>query len=353
MTVILNKSRSRHSRPRSCIRSTLLCFAPNYVYQTTLLGVKSLIEKPDSIRVERRALYAPRFWGTWVGLGVMWLWIQLPFSAQTALGRGLGRLASRVARREIRIGQINLQLCFPEWSQQQRAEVLQRHFEFLGCALFDTALAWWASDKRVLRLTSVQGMENLERALQGGRGALLVCAHFTAAEMGVRAMAVRRPVAGMYQTPRNAVLADRFRNSAGVQSAHMISSDNVRAVLRALKDNLPVWFAADQREDMRSCTLAPFFGIPVASNTAPSRLAKISGAPVLPFFIERTTPDDKGPAGYCVRIGAPLEDFPSENEIADATRLHAQTETDVRRCPPQYLWTYKRFKHPDADPYRK
>lgn len=334
---------------------TLVCFAPNDDSQTRRPVAKLLIEKSNSVPEAQPSLLAPRHWGTWIGLGMVWLIVQFPLSVQGAIGGGLGRLAWWIARRERRTGEINLGLCFPQWSPEQRTALLRRHFEFLGCAFFDTALAWWASDKRLLKLTRVEGFEHLQRALQGGRGALLICAHFTATEMGVRALALRLRVAGMYQTPRNAVVDDRFRNCRGVLSARMIPSDNVRAVLRALKENLPVWFAADQREDMRSCTLAPFFGIPVASNTAPSRLARISSAPVLPYFIERVT--SKGKAGhregYVARIGEPLQSFPSDDEVADAARLHAQAEADVRGCPEQYLWTYKRFKHPDSDPYRQ
>jgi KDO2-lipid IV(A) lauroyltransferase len=100
--------------------------------------------------------------------------------------------------------------------------------------------------------------------------------------------------------------------------------------------------------------LAPFFGIPVLSNTAPSRIARISGAPVLPYFIERVSggAGTEG-RGYRVVIGEPLADFPSADEAADVARLHALVEAQARDCPAQYLWTYKRFRRPGVDPYRK
>ncbi len=50
-----------------------------------------------------------------------------------------------------------------------------------------------------------------------------------------------------------------------------------------------------------------------------------------------------------MRIGAPLENFPSGDPLADAARFHALIEEHVRRCPDQYLWTYKRFKRPGPD----
>lgn len=298
----------------------------------------------------RGSLLAPRHWAAWFGFGVVYLLVLLPFRVQMAIGRGLGRLAARLARREWRVGQINLRLCFPEMPQPERDRLLRRHFEALGCALFDTGLAWWISRERALKLTEVEGLEHLENALKAGRGAILFAAHFTTAEMSARALSIRRPIAAMYQRPRNEVIAEQFCSCSAAQSMQLIASDNVRELLRALKANVPVWFAADQREDMRSCTLAPFFGIPVISNTAPSRIARISGAPVLPYFMERVDG-----IGYRGRIGAALEAFPTQDEVADAARLLAVVEAEVRRCPEQYLWTYKRFKRPgaDGDPYRR
>ncbi|MGB5715866.1 MAG: hypothetical protein WBN81_02100, partial [Gammaproteobacteria bacterium] len=64
------------------------------------------------------------------------------------------------------------------------------------------------------------------------------------------------------------------------------------------------------------------------------------GAAVLPFEIKRL-PDDRG---YALTIQPPLEDFPGESEVADATRFNALLETQVRENPEQYLWLHRRFK---------
>lgn len=296
-----------------------------------------------------KSLFKPRYWGIWLGIGLLRLLIRLPFRAQTAIGNALGRIAWPLAREARRVGDINLRLCFPQMSPSEREQLLRRHLRALGCGLLDTAMTWWGERERILKLTRVEGMEHLQKVLGRKRGALLVSAHFTAAEMGVRALSVRMAAAAMYQRPRNALVAHQFANCPAAAGVHLVASDNVRELLRALKDNLPVWFAADQREHMRSSTLAPFFGIPVVSNTAPARIARITAAPVLPYSIER---DDRG---YLVRIGEPLDNFPSEDEVADATRLHKLVEEQIGRTPEQYLWTYKRFKRPgpDGDPYQQ
>ncbi len=59
-------------------------------------------------------LAAPRYWPTWVGVGVMWLVAQLPLRAQFALGHAIGAIGYRFARARRHIATVNIELCFPE-----------------------------------------------------------------------------------------------------------------------------------------------------------------------------------------------------------------------------------------------
>jgi KDO2-lipid IV(A) lauroyltransferase len=296
-------------------------------------------------------LYGPRYWPTWLGLGVVRLIGVLPYRVQMAVGAGLVRMAWCFARRDRRIADINIGLCLPELDQRARRRLVREHFASLGCALLETALVWWASDRRLRKFVRVEGLEHLERALARGRGAILLSAHFTTLEMGARALCMHGPTAIMYQAPRNALIAELSVRKRAAHARRAIASDNVRELLQSLKQNLPVWYAPDQRDEGRSAAWVPFFGVPALTNVATSRIARISGAPVLPYFPERLA---RG-AGYCMHILPILENLPSEDPVNDAARFHALIEAQVRRCPPQYLWTYKRFKRPGAgdDPYRR
>lgn len=227
---------------------------------------------------------------------------------------------------------------------------MRHHFEALGCAVFETGLVWWGADSRLNRWVRIEGADNLAAALQLGKGAILLSAHFTCLEMGARALTIHTPTSIMYMEPRNPLVAEFARRSRGRHAVQAIASDQVRDILRSLSRNLTVWYAPDQRYTEKMSAIVPFFGHPAATNVATSRLARISGAPVLPYFPERLA----GGAGYVMRIGAPLEHFPSDDSVADALRFHELIEAHVRRCPEQYLWTYKRFKlaGPAGDVYR-
>ena len=99
-------------------------------------------------------------------------------------------------------------------------------------------------------------------------------------------------------------------------------------------------------EALRICTRY-FFGEPAVTNTATSRLAKISGATVLAYFFRRLDDD----SGYVVSIAPPLNDFPSDDPAEDTRRMVGQLEDYIRLAPEQYVWTYRRFKgRPDSYP---
>jgi Kdo2-lipid IVA lauroyltransferase/acyltransferase len=291
----------------------------------------------------------PRYWAIWIGLGLIRLISYLPLPAMLAIGRAFGRIALRFSRRDRRIAQVNIDLCLPELDAAARRCVLRDHFENLGCTLFETALAWWSSDARLVRLVQVEGADHLHAALARGRGALMLSAHFSTLELGVRALGLVTPFSFMYLTPKNALVAElsgRYRSQRALQA---LSSEQIRELLQNLKHNLPVWYAPDQRFNDKNSALVPFFGLPAGSNIATSRLARISGATVLPYFSARK-PDN---SGYVVTIHPPFDDFPSDDPIADTQRYHALIEAHVRQHPGEYLWTYKRFKRPGFDPYRR
>ena len=132
----------------------------------------------------------------------------------------------------------------------------------------------------------------------------------------------------------------RYRVSAG-----MVASDDIRAMVRVLRAGGAVWYAPDQAFRAKGALMVPFFDVPAASNPATSRLARMTDAVVLPYFVERLPGDD----GYVVRIGAALEDFPSDDAVADTLRHHRLIEAEARRIPVQYLWLHKRFKGLSAD----
>ncbi len=295
------------------------------------------------------ALLGPRWWPTWMAIGLLRVLTWLPVRAQWALGSGLGRLAGRLARARRDVVSTNLRLCFPEMSTDAREQLTGEHFAALGRGLFETALAWFGSDARLRPRFEIEGREHLDAAIATGQGLLLLTGHFSTLEIGARIVCSHAglPFHAMYRPYSNALMdyfMHRWREKRSGRPA--LPREDLRRLVRALRDGDAIWYAPDQTLDPRASVLAPFFGVPTSSLTATARLARLGRARVLPFTPQRT------PNGWKVRFFPMLEDFPGGDDVGDATRINRALEEGIRQAMPDYFWIHKRFKRrpPGAAP---
>jgi Kdo2-lipid IVA lauroyltransferase/acyltransferase len=294
----------------------------------------------------------PRYWPMWALWLTMRTLVKLPFRWQIRIGKALGRLACRFDTRERRNASRNLEICFPELSADERRSLLVRHFEAVGASLMEMGLGWFAPIEQLRELVTVRGREHLEKVVRDGRGAIIFTAHFTTIETSCSLFQDLIPgCVFMYAPQRNPFLDTVIRRGRSRFAGDQIKRDNVRGLLRALKARKIVAYVPDQSYVGNQGVLLPFFGEPAMTNVVTSKLARISGAPVLTYFFRRL-PDD---SGYVVDVSPPLDDFPSEDATEDAARLNRMLEDYIRLAPEQYLWTYRKFKGrppPYPDVYR-
>jgi len=289
----------------------------------------------------------PAYWPLWAALLLLRRLARWDYPRLLRFGVRVGDFAYKLPLPQKAVVERNLAWCFPEWSQEQRDRIAKEHFRDSGITLCETALAWFADRDRLLSLAEFEGLEELDRHHAAGRGVILLAAHFTTLEIGARLATAIREVHAVYKPSKNLLMTEFFRRYRGAVSAGMIASDDIRSMVRVLKRGGIVWYAPDQAFRGKGAEEVPFFGQPVATNTATSRLAELTGAVVMPYFVERLS----GGTGYRVRIGPALESIPSADSVADTRLHHELIETEIRRLPSQYLWLHKRFKRLSVDPY--
>jgi KDO2-lipid IV(A) lauroyltransferase len=290
-------------------------------------------------------LFAPRYWLTWLGLALMWLLAQLPYAWLIRMGKAVGALIRRLPITFVRTARRNMELCLPQMSPGEREQLLGRHFESLGAGLFEIAFTWWSSLARWQPLIQLEGREHLTEALARGKGVILLTAHFTTLEVGGRILLSAAPVSFLYRPTKNRVLAHFLKHRRCKYGGQPIPHDDIRALITALKNNECVWYAPDQSYRKKGAQMVQMFGVPAATNTLTSRLARMTGATVLPYFFERLP----GARGYRAVIHPPFDNFPSDCAVADTERFNHLIEAQVRKVPEQYLWIHRRFKGLTAD----
>ena len=170
---------------------------------------------------------------------------------------------------------------------------------------------------------------------------ILLSGHFTTLELTGHFVKPLTPrFAFMFRARSNALLNAVQARGRGRMTDLSFSNTDTRAMLRALRANATVWYAPDQAHTGAGAQLLPFFGEPAMTNTATARIARVSGAAVLPFQFRRL---DDG-SGYLVRFEAPVAGVPSDDATADTLKLTSILEGFIRSCPEQYLWTHRRFR---------
>jgi Kdo2-lipid IVA lauroyltransferase/acyltransferase len=295
-----------------------------------------------------RQLLHPRYWLTWLGFLLWWLSAQLPYRWQMIMGALLGRLLSRVAPRRRAIAARNIELCFPQLSAQEQARLVDGVIESVGKAFFETGIAWFMPHARLRKLITLQGIEHLQTAQAQGQGVVLLAMHFTHLELGAAAVSMQFSIDGTYR-PHGNSLYDYLQRKGRERhnpTGSVITRGDIRGMVRALRNTRAVWYAPDQDYGREHSIFVPFFGIPAATITATSQIARLGRGVVIPF-VQHRREDGRG---YSVEILPPLPQFPSDDEYRDTLAISQLIEREVAKQPEQYLWVHRRFKtRPDGE----
>ena len=285
-------------------------------------------------------LLAPSVWPTWCVVGLIWCLVRLPLPMVSALGRSAGRLLYTLGRSRRQITLRNLELCFPDLSQSERIELAKDTFRHVGMGALELMIPWLNPRKDLMANFRIEGLEHLNEAVEMNRGVILLGGHYSVMDVISPALTTCGPIDVMYRFNKNPAwewlqLNGRKRYFEGV-----IEREDTRDVLRHIKKGRVIWYAADQDYGRKHSVFAPFFGIDAATITATARFAKLNNSPVL--FLQHTK--DMNTGQWVLKYHPILEDYPSGDDIADATRINAELEKLIRENPSQYLWLHKRFK---------
>lgn len=278
--------------------------------------------------------------GLFFTISLLRLLATLPYGVCARVGMRLGALLYRIPSRRRSIVQTNLRLCFPDKSEAHRHALGEAHFSHVIRSYLERGVQWYGDAGKLNDLVELDSAIELGNADAGPT--IFLGFHFVAIEAGCVFYSTRHPVASLYSKMSNPLLEHLARQQRGRFGTEMIPRNgSVRQALRALKSGTPLMLAADMDFGLRDSVFVPFFNVQACTLTSVSRLAALSGARVVPF----TTSVLPGYRGYKLKIFDALAGYPSGDEKADALRMNAFLEKQVRAMPEQYYWVHRRFKH--------
>lgn len=298
------------------------------------------------------SLLRPSFWSAWAAIILLFTIVNiLPYKVTMALGRGIGKLMHKFLKGRRYVVATNLKLAFPQKSDAERYKLEQQIFANAGMAVFETGIAWFWPDWRLKRLLIIDPEElrlAKELAAKDTRTIAFTC-HMVTLEIGARLYALAiKPGIGVYRSSDHPVweyiqVKGRLRSNLA-----LIDRTDVRSMVKAVMKGYPIWYAPDQDYGITASVFVPFFGVEKACTvTGLHDLARIKGVKVQPFWLVRE------PQGYHLHVLPPLENFPTDNEVADTLRGNQMVEQMISSAPEQYLWMHRRFKTaPEGEPSR-
>jgi len=256
---------------------------------------------------------------------------------------GLGLLAFaayHLAKRRRNIVNTNLKLAFPEWDTAERESKTKQVLFDNMLGLVETAKAYSRPPESFRSKTTFKNVEILQAAIDEGRGVLLLGAHYSHLDYGGSLLSMICSPNVIYRPNNNALMDHYIKQGRLSFIDNVIERSDMRSIAKTLKQGKIVWYPPDQDYGKKHSVYAPFFGVNAASIIATSRLVRFNKSPVVVMSVYRHENSDH----YTLEFHAIDEEFPSGDDVKDATLVNQALEHCIRTAPTQYMWTHRRFK---------
>jgi KDO2-lipid IV(A) lauroyltransferase len=269
----------------------------------------------------------------------------LPERVALAIGACLGACAGSVLRIRRRVVDENLLRAFPDRDDPWRRRVAKASYRHLGREAVATFRFARESAADVVARTEVHGFDRLQRAIEGGAGAIVVTGHLGNWEMGGSALVARGiPVDAVAVRQRNRLFdAELLESRARLGMRVIPRAAAARDVFESLRRGRCPALVADQDAGRRGL-FVDFFGVPASTARGPAVFALRSGAPIF-LGVALAVPGKR----HRYRIELQEVAFEPEGDARrDVERLTVAHTTLlehwVRAAPEQYFWQHRRWK---------
>ncbi|MGM0690385.1 MAG: hypothetical protein ACQES3_02460 [Pseudomonadota bacterium] len=287
----------------------------------------------------RRGLLAPRYWPTWLGIGLLRLLAVGGHPLRRGVARVLARLYRRLNPRRVGIIATNLRLCFPHQTAATREQWLRRYLERHMLALLDLGRIRRASRGELTRQTEIEGQAILDR-LRAEPG-LILTVHSVGLEWAAAMLAETVEGSTIYKPFADNPVIDwwfgEIRTRHGTEA--LPRERGMGPHLRALRSGRSFFYIADEDLGVEHSVFAPFFGVEKATLPLAGKLARASRRPVYPVIGQL----DEVTGRYRMRFLEPVY-LPAGTDREAATAINHVIEDLVIDDPAQLMWSLKYFK---------
>jgi Kdo2-lipid IVA lauroyltransferase/acyltransferase len=280
----------------------------------------------------------------------VWLFVGglrvLPRRVARGIGAGVGRVAYAALSRLRSVGVCNLQLAFPDKSNQERELILRGVYRNLGYLLAEFCQMQGYSAESASEFIRYEGLENYLEARERGQGVLVLTGHLGAWELSSFYHSLMGMPMGMVIRRLDNPLVDAFVNRIRCLHGNRVihKDDFARGLIASMRAGETVGILMDTNMTPPQGVFVPFFGVQACTASGMARVAQKTGAAVVPGFLLWSDEEQR----YVLRFGEELSLVGTGNAEEDATANTALftkvIEDYIRQYPEQWLWMHRRWK---------
>lgn len=290
---------------------------------------------------------AGRF-AAWLGLHICSLIVKvIPAGCLYAFAKNIAVLAYLFAKKQKKIALDSLTIAFSREKSRREIEEIARNC-FIYMAKSAVELMFFFDKPGALReKVEIQGRQNLDKALAGGRGAILVSAHFGNFPLLLGRLALEGYKAGGIMRPMRDARVEKIflekRDKFGVKTIYsQPRNECVNNTIAALRNNELVFIPIDQNFGTGG-VFVDFFGEKAATATGPVIFAQRTKAALIPCFILRQ-PDDTHKIIFEAELELKEGKDSQDTILINIQRLTDIIESYIRRYPAEWGWIHRRWK---------
>ncbi|AFU19384.1 lauroyl-Kdo(2)-lipid IV(A) myristoyltransferase [Actinobacillus suis] len=286
----------------------------------------------------------PKYWGVWLGVFALVVLAYIPPCVRDKLGAWIGRVVAnylkRKGKKQYHRANVNLRYCFPEWSEQKRAEVIEKMFVTVSqtmLAIGETALR---STAYLQKRCEFNGFEYVRDARAKGKNVILLVPHTWSIDAAGVAMYTHGfPMTSMYNPHRNALVDWLWNITRERFGGKMHTRQNgIKKFLNDVRKGDVGYFLPDEDYGEELSVYADFFATEKATLPGLNKMAKVANAVVIPMF-----PIYNAEKGVYQMEILPALEF-SGDPVQSAREMNKVIEYFVTKNPEQYVWILRLLK---------
>ena len=309
------------------------------------LDVEVIHLSSDSKYFDRRFrlnLLHPKFWFSWLAIGLLLFFGLMPAAVRDPISRVLSKIVIKISKKPISVAKANLNACFPNKTENEINALIKFNIESFVLALLGQAELLVRSKKHIESRVNVNGLEHALVAKAQGKPVIFIMPHVWGIEYaGIRLHQELGNMVTMVKAHRNDLFNwfnNRMRSRNG--GCVYMREAGIRTLLSELKRGNSFFYLPDEDLGPKKSVFAPFLGTVKATLPVVGRLAQAGNAVVLPIKIGYNSKHKQ----FDLTVLPPIEPELMQGKENEAAALNHAVEEVILAYPEQYMWFLKILK---------